>query len=84
MAQALTLRQVADIFTRQAAAFDKQAKLLRQVARDLPQSGSASEAELRAAIAAYDAAMKAYYSADSATGQAANYTALADAAGEPA
>jgi hypothetical protein len=84
MAKALTLRQVADIFTRQAAAYDKQAKLLRVSARDLPQSNLASEAELRAAIAAYDATMKAYYSADSATEQAATYTAMADAAGEPA
>ena len=81
---ALTLRQVADIYTKQAAAYDKLAKTLRAVARDLPQGAGATTVELQAATRAYDVSLQNFHSAESATAQAAEYSALADAAGEPA
>jgi hypothetical protein len=81
---ALTLRQVAEIYTRQAAAYDKLAKERRRIARDLPQGVGATEAELQAATAAFDHALRYFHSAESATEQATHYTQLANDAGEPA
>jgi len=81
---ALTFRQVAEIYTRQAAAYDKLAKARRQIARDLPQGAGATETELQAATAAYDHALRFFHSAESATEQAATYNQKADEAGEPA
>ena len=81
---ALTFRQVADIYTRQAACYDKLAKERRRIARDLPQGPGASEAELHAATLAYDHALRFFHSAESATEQAVTYNAKADGAGEPA
>lgn len=84
MAKALTLRQVAKNYQKQADAFSRLAKLQNQAALDLPQSGTATAEQLIAAQSAYDQALRSYFTADSMQTNADAYTQLADAAGEPA
>lgn len=84
MAKALTFRQMARNFEFQSVAFGRLAKLQYQAARDMPQSGTATADELKAAIKMYDNAVTSFYTADGADAQALAYHAQADAAGEPA
>lgn len=89
MAKALTFRQVARNYQRQADAHDKLAKMQQQAALDLPQNNQATQVQLMAALAAYDLALRSYFTAESMQAQSAAYTALADAAwdngaGDPA
>lgn len=77
MAKALKLRQVAKNLQRQADAYSALAKAQDQAAKALPRT---TTPELIAAIAADDAAIRSYYTADGQQSQADQYTALADAA----
>jgi hypothetical protein len=78
MAKALTYRQVATNFTKQAEAFGRLAKLQNDAARAMPQGGAATAEQLMAALAEYDKAIRSYYTADSMETQAAEYNRLAD------
>ena len=80
MAKALTYRQVARNYQKQSDAHDRLAKLQNQAALDLPQNNQATQAQLTAALAAYDQALRSYFTADAMKVQADAYTALADAA----
>lgn len=77
-------RKLAKNFDRQAKALTKLAKLQDDAAALLPQSNTATEAELRAAINASDMAVRSFNAADSASDQSDQYNAAADSAGEPA
>lgn len=80
MAKALTFRQVARNYQRQADAHDKLAKLQHQAALDMPQNNQATQAQLTAALAAYDMALRSFFTANSMQEQSAAYTLLADTA----
>jgi hypothetical protein len=84
MARALTFRQLARNFQKQADIFTRLAKLQNQAALDLPQNNLATEEQLKVALAAYDLALRSFYSSEGAQAQADTMTAEADAAGEPA
>jgi hypothetical protein len=84
MARSLSLRDVAKNYEKQSTAFDRLAKAQNDAARAMPQGAAASPEELKAALAAYDLALRSYFTADSMEKQAAAYNQLADEAGEPA
>jgi hypothetical protein len=77
-------RKLAKNFDRQAKALAKLGKLQDDAAALLPQSATASAAELQAAIAADDMAQRSFFQSDAASDQADAYNVLADGAGEPA
>lgn len=80
MAHALTFRNLAKNFQRQSDALGKRAKLEDQASKDLPQNNAATAAQLTAAVAAADLAVRSFNMAEGAQGQADAYTALADTA----
>lgn len=83
VAKALTYRQLASIYQKQADIYTKLAKSQLVIAKALPQDNSATDDQLKAAIDAYDKCIRQNNTADSMQAQADNNTQLADAAGEP-
>lgn len=84
MAKALTFRQLAKNYAQQAANYNRLARKQNQDASGLPQTNQSSSAELLAANAAWDQAVKYNNLSDAYEGMAAEANAAADAAGEPA
>lgn len=76
------LRKLAKNFARQANALAKLGKLQDDAAALLPQSNTASAAELQAAIVASDLAVRSFNASDAASDQSDQYNAAADLAGE--
>lgn len=83
MAKALTLRQLAKIFQKQADIYSKLAKSQMDAANALPSGAQATDVQLNAALVAYDLCVRSFYTSDGMQGQADAYTQQANDAGEP-
>lgn len=83
MAKALTLRQLAKIFQKQADIYSKLAKTQMTTANALPQDNAATDLQLQAALAAYDSCVRSFYTSDGMQQQADQFTQAANDAGEP-
>jgi hypothetical protein len=80
MAHALTFRNLAKNFQRQADALGRLAKIQDTASKALPQGGTATATELNAAIAAADLATRSFFIAEGIQASADAYTAKADEA----
>ena len=83
MARALTFRDQAKNYQRQADALNRLAKSYDQAAKAMPHGSQATTAELIAAVAADDLAIRTLFQSDGAQAQADAANAAADLAGEP-
>lgn len=83
MARALAFRDMAKNFQRQSEAYGRLAKRQDQAAKAMPQGNLATDAELFAAIAAADLAVRSFNIAEGLNASADAYTQLANEAGEP-
>ena len=89
MAKALTFRQLAKNFQKQADLYSRLAKLQNQQASAASQtlpadSDPGAPAALQAVIGMFDLAVRSFYTSDGQQQQADAANAAADAAGEPA
>lgn len=80
MPHALTFRNLAKNFQRQADALGRLAKIQDQASKALPQSNTATATELNTAIAAADLAVRSYNMAEGIQASADAYTLKADEA----
>jgi hypothetical protein len=83
MAKALTFRKLAKLAQKESDNYNRLASLQYDVANAMPQTNQSPAADLIAANAAWDQALKYNNMSDAYQTQADNYTQAANDAGEP-